>query len=211
MGYGFNLGSHWLIDEEQRNHPYILDCYYILRRRSMSFAGFGEDVPAVTSEVRLQMPEDIWAPFSFGQHEDRQEHSWEHHDYGDRSNSHLGASTSTPLFRESVFNPHDSGNNSGHNVRSHWWARSGPHDTQVQTSFIDPPDFHRYAHDNHQDGYSDRSLEEEGLDWRIPQRLDRTTYGEDFEDSGDVSLHFDDIYSRPPDTPPGNLERTSFM
>lgn len=211
MGYGFNLGSHWLIDEEQRNHPYILDCYYILRRRSTSFAGFGEDVPAVTSEVRLQMPEDIWAPFSFGQHEDRQEHSWEHHDYGDRSNSHLGASTSTPLFRESVFNPHDSGNNSGHNVRSHWWARSGPHDTQVQTSFIDPPDFHRYAHDNHQDGYSDRSLEEEGLDWRIPQRLDRTTYGEDFEDSGDVSLHFDDIYSRPPDTPPGNLERTSFM
>lgn len=211
-GYGFNLGSHWLIDEEQRNHPYILDCYYILRRCSTSFAGFGEDGPAVTSEVRLQMPGDTWAPFSFGRHEDRQEHSWAHHDYGDRSNSHLGASTSTPLFRESVFNPRDSGNDSGHNVRSHWWARSGPHNTQVQASFIDPPDFRRYAHDNHQDGYSDRSLDlEEGLDWRIPQRLDRTTYGDDFEEAGDVSLHFDDIYSRPPDTPPGNLERTSFM
>jgi autophagy-related protein 9 len=49
------------------------------------------------------------------------------------------------------------------------------------------------------------------LDWRNSNGLSRTTYLDDDIDAGrSVSLHFDDIYSRPPETPPAFRDPPTF-
>ncbi|KAI4326555.1 hypothetical protein MLD38_031859 [Melastoma candidum] len=117
-----------------------------------------------------------------------------------------------------MFQHHDQGSMlEQNNAKSHWWARSGPQGDgpHIQESFVEPPDinYHTWNKDenNYQDDYSERSVDqEEGLEWRIPRRLERTTFGDEVIEGGDVSLHFDDVYSRPPGTPPPDLDGLLF-
>lgn len=209
-GTGYQLGSLWLIDEEPRNHPYLLDWYYTSQHQQT--AGHTRththtlDIPPGPFDVTEQQPVDFWMPT---QNEARYDQFWDHN-YGDRSETHLEASTSAPFFRESVLQHHDS-NNLAQPTRSHWWARTSPHDAQPQSSFLEPPDFNHYtAQTNVHDNLSERSLEEQEqfLYWRNSHKLSRTSYIDDLEaGSGDVNLHFDDIYNgKPPETPRVNLE-----
>ncbi|KAI5596982.1 hypothetical protein BDE02_02G037700 [Populus trichocarpa] len=219
---GFQLGSLWLLDIDQRNHPYLLDCYYTSRPHTST--DNTRDATAVPFEAAEQQhSRDYWMPSNLTQNEARYDEELWGHNYQDRSVSHLGASTSAPFFQESVLQHHDS-SNLAHPTRSHWWARSGPRDAQPQASFLEPPGFHqasfleppdfnRYASENYHDNFSERSLEEQEqhLDWRISNGLSRTTYLDDDIDAGrSVSLHFDDIYSRPPGTPPAFRDPPTF-
>ncbi|KAI9399041.1 hypothetical protein POPTR_002G039900v4 [Populus trichocarpa] len=230
---GFQLGSLWLLDIDQRNHPYLLDCYYTSRPHTST--DNTRDATAVPFEAAEQQhSRDYWMPSNLTQNEARYDEELWGHNYQDRSVSHLGASTSAPFFQESVLQHHDS-SNLAHPTRSHWWARSGPRDAQPQASFLEPPGFHqasfleppgfhqasfleppdfnRYASENYHDNFSERSLEEQEqhLDWRNSNGLSRTTYLDDDIDAGrSVSLHFDDIYSRPPETPPAFRDPPTF-
>lgn len=219
LGTGCQLGSLWLIDADQKNHPYLLDWYYTSRpHHTTSYTG---DIPEEPIEVTEQHSAD-WMPPSFTDNQVRFEELWGHH-YEDRTQSNLGASTSAPFHRGSVLQHHDGGN-SAHPTGSHWWARTGQHHgtqpqssfleppefgqhiTQPQSSFIEPPDFIRQPSDNYYGNFSDRSLEEQEqeqhFDWKNYHKLSRTTYVDDLDlEAGDFNLHFDDVYSRPPETP----------
>lgn len=217
LGTGTHLGSRWLIDIDQRNHPYLLDWYYTSNRRPQngSTANHPTEDPEIGVVAEQHLREDLWTPPDFGQDEARLVESWGREESTmDRSQSHLEASTSAAplLFRESVFRQHES-RDMGLPGRSHWWARSGPNLMQNQTSFIEPPEF-GVQRTNMYENRSDRSLEEwedgeEHLDWRLPQRPAFQPYLEDDIEAGDVSLHFDDVYSKPPETPRVDLEHTS--
>ncbi|GMY06217.1 autophagy-related protein 9-like [Fagus crenata] len=203
-GTGYRLGSLWLIDADQRNHPYLLDWYYASRPNHVT--GNSRDGPPEPFEATEQHPGDYWMPSNLTQNEPRYEEYWRDH-FEDRTQSHLGASTSTPFFQDSVLRHHDS-SNLANPTRSHWWARSGPHSAQPQTSFLEPPDFNRQTSNDYDDNLSERSSNEQRLDWRDDKKLSRTTYMDDLE-AGEFNLHFDDIYSRPPETPRINQEPTS--
>ncbi|XP_002532369.2 autophagy-related protein 9 [Ricinus communis] len=206
---GFHLGSLWLIDEDQRNHPYLLDWYYTTRHHTST--NNTRDTPTIPLDVTEQHPDDYWMPPNFTQNEARYDDEYWRNCYEDRTESHLGASTSTPFFRESVLHQHDS-SNFAHSARSHWWARSGPPGSQPQASFLEPPDFNRFASHNYRDNLSERSSEEQEqpLDWGS-RRLSRTTYmDDDLEAGGNLNLHFDDVYSRPPETPTEYQESSIF-
>ncbi|KAI4318008.1 hypothetical protein L6164_025821 [Bauhinia variegata] len=236
-GTGYHLGSLWLIDDaNQRNHPYLLDLYYTTTR----------DVPPEPFEDTQHHSREYWPPSNFTQNETGYDYFDRYSEDRNRVASHMGASTSAPIFRES-------GDDLSYPTKSHWWARSGRRgaQTQTQTSFLEPPDFHHHttqaqtsfleppdfnhqtqlrtsflepqdfnrgatgtsflepqdlnrdSPDNYYDRFSHRSSEddEEQLDWRDNHRLSRTacTYNEDLE-AGEVHLHFDDIYSPPPET-----------
>ncbi|KAK9282421.1 hypothetical protein L1049_005338 [Liquidambar formosana] len=208
LGTGYQLGSLWLIDVDQKNHPYLLDWYYT--SRPCHATGNSRDVPTVPFEVSEEHPDDMWMPSNLTKNETRYEEYWGHH-VEDRLQSHLGASTSAPLFRESVLQHHDPAD-LAHPTRSHWWARSSPHDIEAQTSFLEPPDFNRHTSNNHYDNLSERSIEEQEhhLDWRDSRKLSRTTYMDGFEEEGELNLHFDDIYNRPLEISSMKTEPTIF-
>ncbi|EOX94481.1 Autophagy 9 [Theobroma cacao] len=205
---GYNLGSLWLIDADQKNHPYLLDWYYTSRPHHVT--SYRRDTAMRPFEPTERQHGDFWVPSNMTHNEARDEEYWPHH-YDDRTRSHLEASTSPHFFHDSVLQHHDT-NDLAHHTRSHWWARSGSHGAQPQASFLEPPDFNHYSTDRHYDNFSERSVEEQEqfLDWRDSRRLSRTTYQDDLEAGGDVNLHFDDIYSRPPETPTVNLRPLSF-
>ncbi|KAM5563518.1 autophagy-related protein 9 [Rosa sericea] len=225
---GYQLGSLWLIDADQKNHPYLLDWYYTSAPHHTT--SYKRDILEEPFEGAEQQSVD-WMPPNFTDNGARFEDLWDHH-YEDRSRSYLGASTSAPLPRDNVLQHHDTGN-PAHQTRSHWWARTGPHGTQPQSSFLDPPqssfleppNFMHRPSDNYYENFSDRSLEEQDeeqeqeqnerqdaeqdveqeqhLDWRRNyHNLSRTTYMDDLDlEAGKFNLHFDDVYSRRPETP----------
>lgn len=196
---GYHLGSLWLIDADQKNHPYLLDWYYTSRPHHAT--DNSRDLPPV-----LESPEDIWTPSNLAQNRvSFDDELWEHHvDIDDRLHSHLGASTSTPLFQGSVLQHHGSSIPVS-TTRSHWWDRGGGPRAEVQTSFLEPPDFNRPTSNNYFDTFSERSLEEQDeeqeqqLDWRNHRKLSGSTYMNEFDIPGELNLHFDDIYTMKPE------------
>lgn len=216
---GYQLGSLWLIDADQKNHPYLLDWYYTSAPHHTTNT---RDIPEEPYEGTEQHSVD-WMPPNFTDNGVRFEDLWGHQSE-DRSRSYLGASTSAPFPRDNVLQHHDAGY-PAHQTRSHWWARTGPHGSQPQSSFLDPPqssfleppNFMRQPSDNYYENFSDRSLEEldeeqdaeqdeeqeQDLDWRRNyHNLSRTTYMDDLDlEAGEYNLHFDDVYSRRPETP----------
>ncbi|XP_062080511.1 autophagy-related protein 9 [Humulus lupulus] len=204
-GTGYHMGSLWLIDADQKSHPYLLDWYYTSHpHHQTSHSGDIEEAIEATE----QQFGDYWTPPNLTQHnagyEDNlnldlhTQHNTTHGDYFvQQYNSNLGASTSGSFFRESDIQNQELGSLALPN-RSHWWDRRNLQGVQPQASFLEPPDFNR----NHDDNSSDRSTEEQNphLDWRNSRKLSQTTYMDDL-DTGGISLHFDDIYSRPPETP----------
>ncbi|OVA02137.1 Autophagy-related protein 9 [Macleaya cordata] len=196
---GYQLGSLWMIDSDQKNHPYLLDWYYTSRFPHAT--NDSEDVPPSNTEM-AEGGRDFWTPLNqtATQTEPRFEENWGFPSEEERLRSHMEASTSTPLFRESVIQHH----NSGHlerPIQSHWWARSGPHSTGPQASFLEPPNFNHHMSENIYDNMSDRSTEEQEqrLDWRNSRMLSRTTYMDDDDADADVefNLPFNDIYYKP--------------
>lgn len=196
-GTGYRLSPLWLIDADQKNHPYLLDWYYTSQPNHMT--GNSRDGPPEPFEATEQHPGDYWMPSNLTPNEPRYAEYWGDQ-FEDRTQSHLRASTSSPFFRDSVLRHHDS-SNLVNPTRSHWWDRSGPHGAQPQTSFLEPPDFNQHTPANYYDNLSERSSNDhENLHWRDDNKLSRTTYMDDLE-AGEFNLHFDDIYSRPPETP----------
>ncbi|XP_061366963.1 autophagy-related protein 9-like [Gastrolobium bilobum] len=202
-----NLGSLWLIEANQNNHPYLLDWYYTSRPHDVT----SRDVPTDPFEVTEYHSRD-WMPSNLAQNEPTyEEYLNEYCD--DRAVSHLGASTSAPIFKESLIQDKNS-SDLPHTTRSHWWARSQLQGGDGQTSFFEPPDFnHQAAYNKYYDKFSDRGSEdqdqEQNLYWRDHQKLPSTAQTDDSE-AGEFNLHFDDIYSRPPENPTVNPSSSSF-
>ncbi|KAE9619361.1 hypothetical protein Lal_00047014 [Lupinus albus] len=204
-----DLDSLWLIEANQNNHPYLLDWYYTSRPHDSTFREV--PIPNDPFDVTEHYPRD-WMPSNLTKNEPGYaEYLNEYRD--DRAASHLGASTSAPIFRESLMEDHNS-NDLPHTIKSHWWARSH-HQPGVpgQTSFFEPPDFNHQqttAYNNYYDKFSDRDSDrgsegqhdQEQQLYRIDRHnLSRTAYTDDLE-AGEINLHFDDIYSsRPPENP----------
>ncbi|KAL2507813.1 autophagy 9 (APG9) [Forsythia ovata] len=198
------FGSMWLIDGEQKIFPYILDWYYTSQNHER--ADNLRNIPSrPDDDDEEENSKDFWIPPHLTQNEATNEEkyfdNWER-PFEDRMQSQLEASTSAPLFRESVLQHHDS-NNVGNPTRSHWWARTSPQGAGLQTSFLEPPNFFHGASRDYYDHFSDRSAEEEPeqhLDWRNSRGLSRTFYMDDLE-TGEFNLAFDDIYRRPSQSP----------
>ncbi|CAN8247598.1 unnamed protein product [Cochlearia groenlandica] len=200
---GNHTDSMWLIDSDQRNHPYLLDWYYTSRPHNRS-----DHHPVESRENEIlavnQNATDCWPP-SLGIRGDDME-----------------ATTSGQFFRESILRQHQpegEGNygNLHHPLdgRNQWWGRgdhshTGPsHPATTTNSFIEPPDFiNQYTARNLLDSAWDRRSieeeegEEEEIVWEEDARrkLSRTTFMYDEEDSfeGGIDLHFDDVYSSRP-------------
>jgi autophagy-related protein 9 len=196
---GNHLGSLWLIEaNNQNNHPYLLDWYYTSGPRHAT----SRYVPTDPFEETRHHSTD-WMPSNLTRNEpEYEEYINEYHD--DRAASQLGASTSAPIFRESIIQDQDSNDNLHHPTRSHWWARSHHQqgDGHDRTSFFEPPNFnHEIAYNNYNDKLSDIGSEnheqEQELYWRESDyhRSSHTVHIDDLE-SGELNLHFDDIYSR---------------
>jgi autophagy-related protein 9 len=67
---GFQLGSLWLLDIDQRNHPYLLDCYYTSRPHTST--DNTRDATAVPFEAAEQQhSRDYWMPSNLTQNEAR--------------------------------------------------------------------------------------------------------------------------------------------
>ncbi|KAA8550764.1 hypothetical protein F0562_002448 [Nyssa sinensis] len=193
-GSGYQLGSMWLIDIDQKNYPYILDWYYTSRPHHAT--DNSRDVPSGPFDDAEEGARDFWMPSHWTRNEAAYVEN-RRHLFEDRSQSHLEASTSAPLFQESVLQ-HQESSNMAHPTSSHWWARSHLHGVEPQTSFLEPPNFNCNTLNYYDDNFLDRSLEEEEqhLDWRSSNRLSQTHFM-DYLEMGELNLPFDDIYSRP--------------
>ncbi|KAK6937802.1 Autophagy-related protein 9 [Dillenia turbinata] len=190
----YHPSSLWLIDGDHKNHPYLLEWYYTSQTQPR--CGNLRDVPEGSFEATEERPGEVWRPLNYKPNEGRPEENWR--GFEERSQSNLEASTSTPFFRESVFQHQDTGPPT-FTMRSHWWARHSPYGADGQTSFLEPPDFNRQTSNDHYDYFSDGSLREQELDWKNSRKLSRTICMDDLEPEGEFNLPFDDIYTRSPE------------
>ncbi|KAG2308687.1 hypothetical protein Bca4012_082224 [Brassica carinata] len=199
-----HVDSMWLIDSDQRNHPYLLDWYYTSQPHNRN-----DHHPVERRENELLFTPtpnaaDCWPPNLGVRGED------------------MEPSTSGQFFRESILRQHqpDGEENYGHHHpldgRSQWWGRgdgshNGASHPATANSFIEPPDFtNRYTTGNLLDNsWEGRSIEEEeeegGLGWEEDARrrnLSRTTFMDDDDGTDDIEsgigLHFGDVYSSRP-------------
>ncbi|KAF9618257.1 hypothetical protein IFM89_000892 [Coptis chinensis] len=190
---GYQMGSMWLIDPDQKNYPYLLDWYYT-SRPSPSVNTSPVEVSTSPDEVTINIG-DLWIN-NPTQREERFEENWGF-PTEERLQSHFGASSSTPNFRESMIRHHNPGD-PGHPTESHWWVRGGPDTAVPQASFLEPPTYGRPTDAAFYDN-SDRISEEheQCLDWRNSHILSKTFYINDSEADGDFNLPFNDIYHNP--------------
>ncbi|XP_073063522.1 autophagy-related protein 9 [Primulina eburnea] len=192
------FASMWLIDGEQKNFPYILDWYYTSQNHDRDNNSRGN----TSRHVIEESPKDFWIPSNVAQKEAKYDENWDSL-FKDRIQSHLDASTSGPLFQESVLQHHDS-SSTKHPAKSQWWARTQFQGLGPQTSFMEPPNFFHEASRDPYDKFSDRSMEEHEqeqelpLDLRNSRGLSRTFYMDD-SDVGEFNLPFDDIYENSAD------------
>ncbi|CAI0385581.1 unnamed protein product [Linum tenue] len=194
--------------DQKNHHPYLLDWYYMAQHHNSMNDNTREEECTVQLDVNEQQIEDIWNPSNLAQggvarydHEDY----WGAQHVDDRLGSHLQASTSAPFFRESVIRHHDSTHGAVNPGGSHWWSRSNLQGRQPQASFLEPPDFNRFARGNQFENLSERSMEEQeqDLELRNSRSASRTTYmyDDDIEAGGrNLSLHFDEVYASRPET-----------
>lgn len=210
LGAGF--GSMWLIDGGQRNYPYILDWYYTSHPHNTSSDSRGIESRPLHTDNSEHL-KDPWMPPHFVQSKDTVDDNWGHL-FEDRAQSHLGATTSAPVLRESILHQDDS-SSMAQSMRSQWWTRSRPQVTNPQTSFLEPPNFNSNPHDYY-DNFSDRSLDEQEqehehthVDLRNSNRLANTFFMDD--SVGDFNLPFDDIYRLPSGNPTRKLDPSDLV
>ncbi|KAK4418382.1 Autophagy-related protein 9 [Sesamum alatum] len=221
LGNFHQFNSMWLIDCEQKNFPYILDWYYTSQNHDRDDS-LRDNIPSRHHDNDEENPDDFWNPSGFTRNDATYDDKWDDNMFDDCARSNLEASTSAPLFQESLIQHHES-DAAGHPARSHWWARTPPQGpaqqtsfleppnfyNQAQTSFLEPPNFYNEAPHNLHDNLSDKSVEEPQLDLRNSRGLSRTFYMDDL-DGGDFSLPFGDVYRSPSEgvaenADPGNL------
>ncbi|QCD97731.1 Autophagy-related protein 9 [Vigna unguiculata] len=196
-----HLGSLWVMEANQHSHPYLLDWYYTSRSSDVN----QREDPSEAFGIIEHDSREHWIPSNMTQNESGYE-EYSNENRRGWAQSHLVTSTSVPIFRESSIQD-QSYNELTPSSRSHWWARShAQQGGQNQTSFFEPPDFNEERY-NYYDKFSDRGSEEEDREQRLysrdSHRLSRT-YTDDLG-AGEINLHFDDIYSRPPETPPASF------
>ncbi|KAK9120601.1 hypothetical protein Syun_018218 [Stephania yunnanensis] len=140
-GAGYKLGSESLLDTDEKNHPYLLDWYYTSPRSHTADAS--RDIPSASANAAENPNREFWISFNdpTAPKGIRVDENWGFASENHRQESHLEASTSTPIFRESVLK-HQSGHGEGR-LQSHWWARSNP-TSGLETSFIEPPGFENF-------------------------------------------------------------------
>ena len=197
---GNHLGSLWLIEANQNNHPYLLDWYYTSRSYDVNQGDDPSEEPFGEIESR-----ELWIPSNMTHNESGYE-EYSNENRPGWAAFHLATSTSVPIFRESSIQV-QSYNERTHTTRSHWWDRSeAKQGGQNETSFFEPPDFNQERY-NYSDKFSDRGSEDDYHEQRLysrdSHRLSRT-YTDDLG-AGEFNLHFGDIYSRPPETPPASF------
>lgn len=212
------------IPEQGIRQPYILDRYYIygpllptntsrgspLHEETMNFE------PATDRLWRMTTHDPFPAHYQL-QEDTIEEEPWgQHTTIPERLQSHFEASTSSRLLRDDSLHHHDA---ELHNMNHHWWARSGPHASAGQGSFLEPPAFGRpgpsssgheasfldpptLGHRNvnasyHSDNASERSWAEQeaidgrGRDWRNNSTMSRTVYMDDSDqEEGRFGLRF---------------------
>ncbi|WOG87182.1 hypothetical protein DCAR_0206405 [Daucus carota subsp. sativus] len=195
---GYQVGSLWLFDSDQKNYLNILEWYYT-----------SEPHPANEAE-RDAPSRNFWMSSSPIHNEATHDEDWGKIFDSERSQSYLEASPAASFFRGSVLDHDDSANAAHLRTRSHWWDRSEAQGNNPQSSFLEPPTYNRNT-DNYYDNISNRSIIEEEQDHseliRSHNRLSRTFYLDDLE-GGQFNLPFDDIYSRhstSPEPDPLNL------
>ncbi|XP_058077951.1 autophagy-related protein 9-like [Magnolia sinica] len=191
---GYQLGSLWSINADQKTHPYLLDWYYMSHPSFPAYDPRG--IPTIPTEAADLQTTDVRMPYENTEVKPRCEENWSF-PLEDRMNSHFQASTSSPFVQDSMLQHHDSGH-VGFSTESRWWARSGPKLTGgPQASFLEPPIFDRHDSNHDHDNYSDGSREEQegGMEWRNPHRFSFMDDGE--KDYEGFNLPFNDIYSGP--------------
>lgn len=206
LGAGF--GSMWLIDGGQRNYPYILDWYYTSHPHNTNGDSRGIESRPLHSDNNEQL-KDPWMPPHFVQSKDTVDDNWGHL-FEDRAKSHLEATTSAPVLRESILH-HDDSSSMAQSMRSQWWTRSRPQVADPQTSFLEPPNFNSNPR-NYYDNFSDRSQDEhehEHVYLKNSNRLANTFFMDD--SVGDFNLPFDDIYRRPSGNPTRKLDPSDLV
>jgi len=211
----YNMGPLGLLDTDQRTHPYILDWYYMCHSPHMDrteVPHFDEESPETDQNTSVLARETSEIEEAENNYSDL---------YG-RVRSHMGASTSSTLFRHAPPTKHHGKEDSS---TGNWWeqAPAYSHD-DPQSSFLEPPEFGNHnmagtpqgsflerpefgnrnmaggSHSSHHSG--DISEESEGdleqsdnrssSSWRDPQTLSRTRYMDDSYIEEGLGLHFAD-------------------
>ncbi|KAL5136734.1 Autophagy-related protein 9 [Glycine soja] len=203
---GNHLGSLWLIESRnQNNHPYLLDWYYTSQPHDTAQRHVQADDPFEVTEH--QFPD--WMPSILVQNEQHGHEGYINEYCDERAASHLEASTSAPIFRESLSQDQHS-IDMPLTTRSRWWARSDPQSGQGQTSFFEPPDFnHQPVYNYHDNRGSEDQDQEQHLYWGDYHKLSSTAHADDLY-AGEFNLLFDDVYSSPPENPTVNPSTATF-
>ncbi|KAL5149194.1 Autophagy-related protein 9 [Glycine soja] len=208
---GNHLGSLWLIESRnQNNHPYLLDWYYTSQPHDATTQRHIQaDDPFEVTEH--QSPD--WMPSILVQNEQHGHEEYINEYCDERVTSHLGASTSAPIFRESLIQDQHS-IDMPLTTRSHWWARSHSQSGHGQTSFFEPPDFNHQPVYNYHEKFSDRGSEdhdqEQHLHWGDYHQVVSSTAHVDDLDAGKFNLLFDDVYSSTPQNSTVNPSTATF-
>ncbi|XP_047982801.1 autophagy-related protein 9-like isoform X2 [Salvia hispanica] len=148
MGNFHQLDSMWLIDAEQKNFPYILEWYYTSHNHDRDRdADNSRERPPRSYDHDEENPPAQWMPPHLTNNSSKyNDENWDNSLFEDRTQSHLEASTSVPLFQESLLRQqHHESNDMQHPGRSHWWARTRPQGPGQETSFLEPPNFFHEA------------------------------------------------------------------
>uniref|UniRef100_A0A7N0UW32 Autophagy-related protein 9 n=1 Tax=Kalanchoe fedtschenkoi TaxID=63787 RepID=A0A7N0UW32_KALFE len=203
-GFGYDWGGLC--------HPYILDWYYT-SVHGHHVTGTAREMPDVS--IHIDAPDDVWMSTGLADQRPERGAFWGHQ-FEDRLQSRMGASTSTSFLRKSE------NRLTCRDTRSQWWARINPNHQKEQpqasfleppeypaparthghpqASFLEPPEFNtRCNSSSYLDNSSEKSLEEpeQYLDWRNARHhLARTAFMDDIGEEG--GIHFDDVYSNPP-------------
>jgi len=196
----YNLSPLGLLDTDQRTHPYILDWYYVCHPPHQDRA----EAP----QFEQAFPETgvITSPPARETSEIEEVGDWDYELY-ERVQSHLGASTSSALFRNTPVKHHGTEDK----TNSNWWAHAPAYPSGPQGSFIEPPEFgNRYMTDPHSSNHSGDTSEGSMEDleqsnrrsssvWRSPQALSKTRYMDDSDIEEGLSLHFADVHQKDED------------
>jgi len=192
-----NIGN---IQDPGFHHPYILDWYYFLQpfhsmNTSIASTPLHDKILAfeATNDQLWTNATNDYLPAHSQLQEGTIEEDWRFCTLPERLHSNFEASTSSALLRDD--SPHNR-DAELHNM-NHWWARSGPHSSGPQASFLEPPVFERHNSSYHSDNISERSWggqeasDGRARDWRnLGGMMSRTMYMDDSDQDDGFGLHF---------------------
>ncbi|GAA0151254.1 hypothetical protein LIER_10012 [Lithospermum erythrorhizon] len=127
-------GPLGIINGDLNHYPYIIDWFYTSQANHCPTV----DLSRLSDEEKYNS-EHRWIPPHVQVDEAMDSDNWGY-SLEERAKGHLEASTSVPLFQESLLQ-HQDESNAVNPTRSHWWARNQTQGTNPMTSFLEPPDF----------------------------------------------------------------------